>query len=378
MNIHEARKLFPYLQNNIIYFNHASTAPLSKRILNQLDEYLIQRSENNIDDYKAFLRTVDETKNNLALLLNTKPDRFAFVDNTSTGLNILAQGIRWEKGDRIILNDVEFPSNVYPFLNLQEKGVEIDFVKSKNGIVTAEDIIDKIEPSTKLISVSFVQFLSGYKIDLEKLGKICKENDIIFSVDAIQGLGALIIDVEKCNIDFISCGTQKWMLGIKGFGFIYISSELQEKLKPAYVGWLSVQNAWNLLDFNLKLRKSADALQTGTINSIGIYALNASLKLMHEFGIKNIEENVLKNSKYFIQELMNFGIEPVLKECDESNFSGIVSFFHKETDKILNELSQKNIVCAVREGMVRFSPHFYNTEEEIKRVIFELKEIVNR
>ena len=322
------------------------------------------------------LKVFGDTKTMLGNLINTSSDRITFVDNTTNGLNILAQGINWTKGDRILLNDIEFPANVYPFLNLERDGVEVDFIKSHNGVVSAEDIIENVKPGTKLISVSFVQFLTGYRIELQKLGKFCKENGIIFCVDAIQGLGAIRLDVQKDNIDFISCGSQKWLMGLQGLGFIYVSKKLQEKLTPKYTGWHSVKNAWNLLDYKLNLKENADAFQTGTLNTMGIYALNASLKLFDEFGNDEIEETVISNSKYFINELDNIGIKSFLVDCDEQNIGGIVSFKHENSQKIFDELKNKKIIGAVREGVVRFAPHFYNTKEEINIVVNEVKNLL--
>jgi selenocysteine lyase/cysteine desulfurase len=334
---------------------------------------LYLKSEGKIDDYKELLRRADESKQLLGKLLNTTADRFAFTSNTSSGLNILAQGIRWEKGDRIILGDVEFPANVYPFMNLKDIGVEIDFVKSENGIVTAEDLISAITPKTKLISVSYVQFLSGYRIDLEILGTACKEKGIIFSLDATQGLGALTLDVQKCNIDFISCGTQKWMLGLQGMAFIYITEELQNKLKTASVGWLSVENAWELIDYDFTLKKTANRYQPGTLNTFGIYAIDASLKTFDEFGFNDIEEQVLSNSKYFIEQLTDTTFTPILQYFNKKNLSGIISFKREDAADIFNHLQAKNIETAVREDIVRLSPHFYNTKDEIDKVVAILK-----
>ncbi|MFA4922609.1 MAG: aminotransferase class V-fold PLP-dependent enzyme, partial [Ignavibacteriaceae bacterium] len=263
---YEARKYFPFLDKGKIYFNHAAVSPLSTMVTGKIQTYLQQRSEGTIEDFQAVLAESAEAKNKIAEMLNTSSARIAFVDNTSNGLNILAQGLTWQKGDRIILNDLEFPSNVYPFLNLQQHGVEIDFVKSENGKVTAENILQAITPSTKLLSISFVQFLSGYKADLEELGKICKEKNIIFAVDAIQGLGALQLDVEKCKIDFLACGTQKWLMAIMGLAFVFLSEEMQSKITPKYVGWLSVEDAWNILHYDLKLKTDASVFQTGTLN----------------------------------------------------------------------------------------------------------------
>lgn len=375
MNKEQVRSFFPYLNNGIMYFNHAATGPVSKLVKDRISKLLEEKSQNNFDDYEAFLNVASETKELLAKLLNCNADRIAFADNTTNGLNILAQSMHWEKGDRILLNDVEFPANVYPFLNLKQKGVEIDFVKSINGIVTAEQIIDSIKPQTKLVSVSFVQFLSGYKIDLQKIGSYCRKNNVIFCVDAIQGLGAVNLDVKESGIDFLSCGTQKWMLGLHGLGFIFITESLQQKINPAFIGWLSVNDSWNLLDYKFDLKSSADAFQCGTLNTFGIYALNSSLKLFNEFGFENVETEVINNSKYFINRLSNTGFEPILKNCSETELSGIVTIKPEKPEIFLNELSKRKIICSLRGNYIRFSPHFYNTSQEIDAVVDELQKI---
>lgn len=369
------RKYFPYLDQGIVYFNHASTGPFSSIVTQRLTELLKEKSESNIDDYPSFLKVMEKTKELLAQLINCNVDRTAFVDNTSNGLNIIAQSIEWKRGDRILLNDVEFPANVYPFLNLKRFGVEVDFVKSVNGIVTAEQIIDSVKPGTKLISVSFVQFLSGYKVDLDKIGSYCRANNITFCVDGIQGIGAVNIDVQKSKIDFLSCGTQKWLLGMQGLAFIYIDEKLQQKIVPANVGWLSVNNAWNLLDYKMDLKTSANVFQGGTLNSFGIYAFNTSLKLFRDFGFNNVEEQVLSNTKYFLEKLRNSGINTLLAGRDENDLAGIVTYKPENPEKVFEELTKKKIICSLREGLIRFSPHFYNTFQEIDIVVDELQKI---
>jgi cysteine desulfurase/selenocysteine lyase len=375
MDIISARNLFPYLEQGIIYFNHASSGPFSSLVTESLTELLKEKSEKNIDDYSSFLKVVDETKELLAQLINCDIDRTAFVDNTSNGLNIIAQSVDWNQGDRILLNDLEFPANVYPFLNLKKRGVEVDFVKSVNGIVTAEQIIESVKPKTRMISVSFVQFLSGYKVDLEKIGNYCRANNIIFCVDGIQGIGAVNIDVQKSKIDFLSCGTQKWLLGMQGLAFIYINENLQRKINPANVGWLSVNNAWNLLDYKLDLKTTAHVFQSGTLNSFGICAFNTSLKLFNDIGFNNIEKQVLSNTKYFLEKLQNIGLKPILANCNEENFAGIITYKPENAEKIFSELTKKKIICSLREGLIRFSPHFYNTKQEIDIVVGELQKI---
>ena len=375
LNVKKARELFPYLKCGKIYFNHASIAPVCTPVIESIHNVLFEKSAANIDDYVELQVIINETKSDLASLINTSPDRIAFVDNTTNGINILAAGLKLKQGDHILLNDLEFPANVYPFLNLQKKGIVIDFVKSHDGIVSAEDVIERIAPETKLISISQVQFLTGYRVNLEKIGKVCRQKEIIFSVDAIQGLGAVQLDVIKDNIDFVSAGSQKWLLGLQGLGFIYLSEGLQEKIDQNCLGWLSVEDAWNFLHYELKLKKSADRYQGGTLNSIGIYALNASLKLLKQHGFSDIENCIIDNSSYFMEKLAETRFSPVIQGADKNNIAGIVSFKESEWKKIFDSLSGENIYCSVRLGYVRMSPHFYNTKEEIDKVIDVLKKI---
>ena len=371
--IEKARSYFPYLKKGIIYFNHASTGPITTKVKERIEAFLTERSEEKIDDYYDFKDVADETKEMIGEMINCDADRIAFLDNTTNGIIWLAQGIDWKAGDRIILNDVEFPANVYPFLQLKEKGVEVDFIKSKNGIVTAEEVINAIKPETKLISISFVQFLSGYKVDLEKIGKVCKELEIFFSVDAIQGLGAVKLNVKKFNIDFLASGTQKWLLGLQGLAFIYVRKELQDKMKSAPIGWLAVEDAWDLLNFDLTTKETAERFQPGTLNNLGIYAFNSSMKLFNEFGFDEIEKQVLSNSRYFINKFTEIGYKSPLLSLPDENLSGIVSFKNENAKMIFDNLSYKKIICSLREGYIRFAPHFYNTKQEINTVIDEMK-----
>lgn len=377
MDITEVRKLFPHLSNGFVYLNHASTGPVSTLVKDRVNSLMKEKSENKIDDYEEFLKTVEGSKEILSEMINSQPERIAFTDNTSNGLNHLAQSINWKPGERILLNDSEFPANVYPFLNLKNKGVEIDFVRSESGFVSADDIIHEIKDQTKLISVSFVQFLTGYRIELEKIGKICKERNIIFSVDAIQGLGAFRLDVQKCNIDFLSCGTQKWLLGFQGLAFIFISRSLQEKINPVFAGWLSVDNAWDLLNYTFNFKKSANIFQTGTLNQVGIYGFFESLKLFKGFGFQSVEKSILNNTNYLSLSLKEIGISTVLSEVSEENLSGIVTFKIENPKQMQKEFEKKKITFSEREGFVRLAPHFYNTKDDINILLAELKNYLN-
>ena len=373
MNIEETRKLFPHLQTDQIYFNHAALGPWSTLVLGRIKEYMGERSGLNVMNFESFVKWNFSAREKLAKLLGTSTTRLSWVDNVSNGLNILAQGLDWKTGDRIILNDVEFPSNVYPFMNLKKQGVEIDFAKSRNGIVDIEDLEKLITPKTKLLSISMVQFLSGYKADIDSIGELCKRKEIIFCVDAIQAVGTVQIDLKKSNIDFLTGGTQKWLMSSQGLSYFYLTEELQNRIEQKNVGWISVEDPWNLLNYDLTLRSNADRYQTGTLNALGIAIFDTALNMFDQFKNDHYELKILENTHYFFSKLLEIGIEPLLKNISNSHLAGIVTFKHERSKEVFSELEKREIYGAVREGMIRFSPHFYNTKNEIDRVVNELK-----
>ncbi len=377
LNKSDIRKHFKYIENGIIYFNHASIGPIPDFTIDALNNYLIERSQKSIDNYEKLLKINNETKILVARFINSSPDRIAFVDNVSNAMNLLAQGLKWERGDEIILFDIEFPANVYPFLNLQKKGVNVKILPSKNGMIDLLEIERSITNKTKLLSISHVQFLSGYRCDLELIGKLCKENGIIFSVDAIQSFGVVNIDVQKMNVDFLASGIQKWFLGLEGLTFIFISKELQDKIDQQSVGWLSVKNPWKILDYKLELDDTARRFENGTLNFSGLISFNSNIKFFSSIGINEIEKSVLNNSKLLIQLLEREKFELLFKPNSDNEIAGIVTIKINNPDDVHKKLKERKIITSVREGYLRFSPHFYNTEEEIYSVFKALCEIKN-
>ncbi len=202
-----------------------------------------------------------------------------------------------------------------------------------------------------------------------KLGDYCRSNNIILCVDGIQGLGAMQFDIAKYKVDFLASGTQKWLIGFMGLAFIYVSKELQNKITPKYVGWNSVKDSWNLLNYKLELKDDASVFESGTINYVGTIALNASLDLLFQFGIKEVEKRILDNTEYFINQLKKINREPLLDNLSKENLSGIITFRPKNSQKLFDNIKNAKVICSLREGMIRFSPHFFNTREEIDKVI---------
>ncbi len=371
-DVNKYRELFPVVKAGTIYLNHAATGPLSTRVVAAVDKYLKERSETNIDNFASFQPILTETRLYASKLFGTSPDRIAFFENTTNAINLLAAGLEWKPGDRVILDDIEFPANVYPFLNLKRLGVEIDFVKNREGKILIEDIAAKITPRTRLLSISHVQFLTGFRADLRALGELCRSDGVIFSVDAIQSAGVVPIDVEKMKIDFLAAGGQKWLLAPQGIAFAYISRETQEKLHQAYLGWTSIKNFFSeFTNYRLDLDDTARRYENGTLNYIGITSLHESLSMLLEVGIGNIEEHVLDLSDTLIKALRSRGMKTYV-EGDRTERAGIISIMVPDADTYAAELAKSGIEVAVRQGVVRVSPHFYNTEDELLAVVDKL------
>jgi selenocysteine lyase/cysteine desulfurase len=367
----QARREFPHTMSDMIYMNHAAVAPLSFRVRDAVDRYQTRRALKGIEPYPWIMKTVQETRELLAQMIHARADQMAFVMNTSDGLNIIAQGLDWKPGDRVLLNDLEFPANAYPFLNLRMQGVGIDIIPTKHFKVTPQDIADHLTARTKLVALSHVQFATGAKADLTSIGKLCRDRNILFAVDTIQSLPHCSIDVERDNIDFLSNGSHKWMMSGEGAGFIYAGNRAIERIHQASLGWTSIDNPF---DFTLRpdeLRSGAARFENGTLNFAGITALNASLKFFFEYGLKGIERNVLDLSGYLINRLEQRGVE-VITPKDEREHAGIISFNFPEAEKVFERLHKQNIIISLRQGRLRVSPHYYNTEEEIKKLMVGL------
>lgn len=370
-DLHRYRSWFPHIQTGKIWLNHAAVSPLSRRVSAVITEHLNDRSFGDIDVYPKVIAVYNRTKHQLAALINTTPERIAFTSNTSDGLNILAQGLNWKSGDRILLNSSEFPANVVPFLNLKKFGVEIDFINAPTGEITADDIERAITPRTRLLSISFVQFLSGFKADLVAIGKICKQHNVFFCVDSIQGLGAAPLDVQAAQIDFLSNGGHKWLMGLMGLGFVYVSAELQEQIEQRYMGWTSNKHFFSdFFRYRIDLDETARRYENGTQNYLAIAALGESTSILLDIGISNIHNHLLSLTEQIITFCDTKGFELVTPR-EQSKRAGIVTIKHPEAQTMFNDLTEQRIITSLREGMIRIAPHFYNSDEDL-RALFSI------
>jgi len=368
--LEDYRSLFP-ITKKMIYLNHAATSPLSVRVIEAIEEHLHQRSTTIVGNWDFVLDKIEELRTLLAKLIGTDHSRIALVYNTSHGLNIVASGLEWKEGDEILIPEGEFPANVYPFLNLRRKGVKIKLVPTPSGGLEPETLLSAITPVTKLLSVSFVEFLSGYKTNLKEIGKICYDHGIIFVVDAIQGLGAIPLDVIDCGIDALACGGHKWLMFPQGVGFLYITKELQDKIQQSHLGWMSVENPEDFLNYNQKLSPDARRFECGCLNSAGIIGATVSLVMLLEIGQDIIYQHLISLISRLIEGLGERGFR-IFTNKDLEKRSGIVTFYPKDKSKskrLFNFFEENSIGVSIREEMIRISPHFYNTLEEMNFVL---------
>lgn len=362
------RNDFPHLARPHYYLNHASFGVLSTSVNTAIQSHLHARSVGNIETYLDDLVIVESARTKAAHLIHApSSDNISFVMNTSDGISIIAAGIDWSPGDRVLLNDAEFPTNVYPYLNLRRKGVEVDFIATTDGYVTAEAIAKAIQPKTKLIALSAVQFLSGYRADLIRIGEIARENKALFVVDGIQAAGNSAIDVQKMGIDGLVTGGLKWLMAPMGIGFVYISDSLRALISPAHTGWLSVEEPWQLSNFEQNLHPSGRRFENGGLNIPGIYALNQSLDPFLNLGTDHIREHLIGLTDRIANGIEGLGLRRFTVE-DATFRTGIISWILPENvdgDALVHSLSQRNLTISHRQGKIRFSPHYYNTVDDV-------------
>jgi len=339
-----------------------------------MTEFLNRRSVTEVDVFPGFSETILKAKQLIGQMIHASGKDIAFQTNTSEGLNLLANGIKWKRGDRIILYAKDFPAVTQTFGKLIKEGVFLDLIQDRDGRIEVDDILRAIKPTTQLVCLSHVQFLNGFRLNLEEVGRLCNERGIIFAVDAIQSLGVIPLDVKKMKIDFLSSGGQKWLMGPMGTAFVYVSEELRTMLNQAYVGWLSVENPWTFFDLGQRLAKDARRYEIGTLNAIGIVGLFESVSLLMEIGIKNIEKQVTDLNHYLLQGMMTYGVRPAMT-YEHDYVSGIISFQIAEPVLMAAKLKEQNIVVSAREKYLRISPHFYNTTTEIDQLLVVLKDI---
>lgn len=367
--VENLRQEFPVVKNTI-FLNNAGVCPLSRRVQTAMGRYLQEATELGPLAAQGWYAKVEEARRDLASLVKARPEEIGFVKNTSHGLGIFAAGLDWRAGDNVATVRGEFPANVYPWLNLRRLGVETRAVERKRRRLLLEDLAAAMDHRTRAVAISWVQFSDGFRADLPRLAELCRQKEALLVVDGVQGVGALDIDVGAWGVDFLSADGHKWLLAPEGQGFTYCCSGLVEQLQPAIVGWGSVQNPYDFEKIDFRLAKTARRFEEGTWNVAGILGIGAAVQMLLEVGVARIEERVLALTWHLAGLLKGKGYE-ILSPLGEGERSGIITFRsekHASAD-LVKMLGQEKVVCALRGGGVRFSPHFYNTEEEIEEAV---------
>lgn len=363
------RREFP-ITRRWAFFDHAAVAPISGRAQQALADWAADMAENGDVHEPQWVERVERVRGLAGRLLHADPLDLAFVKNTSEGIGIVAEGFPWKPGDNMVTAAEEYPSNIYPWMNLAGLGVEVRTLASRDRRLWLEDIRALIDPRTRIVSLSYVEYASGFRNDLDAIGTLCRERGVHFFVDAIQGLGVLPLDVERTPIDFLAADGHKWLLGPEGAGIFYIRRELVDLLHPVGVGWNSVIGCRDFSHIDFRLKPHAGRWESGSLNVAGITALGASLELLLDIGISAITQRVLELTDYFCARAEHAGFEIYSSRRPEDK-SGIVSLIGRGGDVrgLVRRCRQQGIVINHRAGRLRISPHAYNTFEEIDRLL---------
>jgi selenocysteine lyase/cysteine desulfurase len=352
------------------FFDHAAVAPLPTPAVRAMAEYTEDMSLNGALAEKRWTQRREEIRALAGQLIDADPLDIAFVANTTAGIGIVAEGFPWAAGDNVVTAAEEYPSNQYPWMNLRDRGVEVRAVASRGNRVAIDDIRAATNDRTRVLSLSAVEFASGYRNDLDALGELCRKYGTFFFVDAIQALGAFPIDVRHAPIDALAADGHKWLLGPEGAGLFYIRREWVDRLHPVGVGWNSVVGATDFGTIDFRLKPHAGRWEGGTHNFAGIAGLGASLRLLLDAGIPTISERVLALTDLLCEQASRIGWQVFSSRLDGEK-SGIVSLMKDGISPwaVKKRCQEAKIVVNVRAGRLRVSPHAYNSFEEIDRLI---------
>ncbi len=360
---------FP-LSDELIYLNHAAVAPWPKRTSAAVIAFAQQNTRYGSHFYPDWLAKQSELRKQFQTLINApSSDDIALVKNTSEALSFVAYGLSWQAGDNIVSSNEEFPSNRMPWQSLANQGVEFRQADLSSADTPEDALFALVDEHTRLLTISSIQFASGLRMDLVKIGEFCRQHKILFCIDAIQSLGAVQFDVQACHADFVMADGHKWLFGAEGLGVFYSSAQARERLKLTQYGWHMMKDTHNYENKPWEIHPSARRFECGSPNMLGIHALSASLSLLLELSMATIEALILENADHVKAEIANNAQLSLITTAQSALKSGIVVFKHRTiaNETLYHYLQKNGVVCALRGGGIRFSPHFYNSEQEISK-----------
>jgi cysteine desulfurase / selenocysteine lyase len=351
------------------YFDHAAVAPLPRRSADAIRLWADDQATNGVVHWLQWERKLDGLRRDLADLIGASTDEIAFVGSTTHGIGLVAEGFPWCDGDNVVTAEEEYPSNLYPWMNLASRGVTLRTVPSREGRVHVEDLAAAMDSRTRVLTISHVEFASGFRNDLDALGELCQRRGVALFVDAIQGLGPLTIDVTRTPIDFLCADGHKWLLGPEGAGFLYVRKSWIERLRPLGVGWHSVTGSYNSPKPEFTLKPNAQRWEGGSYIMPGLQALAASLRLFHEIGPKAVSDRILDRAEQVREVARSAGWKVYGSERPD-DLSGIVPLTKEgvDPDGFARTARDRGIALACRRGRVRISPHVYNNADDLDRL----------
>jgi cysteine desulfurase / selenocysteine lyase len=358
------------ITRNYNYQNHAGVGPLHRRVAQAIREYADEVEATANLGPGLYVRA-EHIRQRMAELLNANADEVTFIKNTCEGLSFVANGLNWSTGDNIVTTNAEFPSNVYPWQALQARGVKVRMVLEEDGRVPLERLMQAVDNRTRVLTISSVQYASGFRTDLAALGEFCQSKGVFFCVDAIQSLGVFPLDVKAMNIDFLACDAHKWLCGPEGCGVFYVRKEIQGYLRPTCIGWASMKDMWKFHPYHFEYHDSAKRYDAGSYNLPGIYGVGAAIDWVLEVGLENLAQRVLALTDRLVAGVRAKGYR-VVSSRERGEASGIVAFISDvhDMEAIQRHLkTEHRIVIALRRKRLRASPHAYNTEREIDQLI---------
>ena len=365
------RNEFPVARDKI-FLAHAGVCPLPRRVAGAISECARQST---LGDQEAFvLRRLDDARKLGAQLLNCQPDEIALVGPTSLALSFVAAGLKFRRSDNVLIYHDDYPSNVYPWMALAGKGVEVRLLNTRSlGVIRAKDVMGQVDENTRLVALASCHFISGFRLEHDAIGKFLRDRGILFCLDAIQTLGAFPTTVE--HVDFLAADAHKWLLGPCGAGIFYVRRDLQEKLNPPIYGWHNVKNPNFVAQEQIVFRGGAAKYEAGTHNLIGLVGLIAAMELALEIGIENIAAELLRKRAWLVPALQTKGFTVLNADPKPENAGGIISFFQpgKDLAALHKKLAAAGVVTSLRadrkgQNYIRLSPHFYNTDAELHRM----------
>lgn len=365
------RELFP-ITKRFTYLNHAAVSSLPLPTLQAVEAQIRDVHENGSVNFQDWLSTKEEARRLLAGLLAARPEQIAFMRNTSDALSTVANGLAWRKGDNVVTFRGEFPSNIYPWLRLREAfGVEVRMCEEHGGRIDFDELASLVDQNTRVVTISHVQYASGFRMDLERLGRLARRHNALLVVDVIQALGVIPTNVDAELIDVAAGASHKWLMAPEGVGYLYLSDRARERIQPTLVGWVSVPEPEDFQNYEQGWKEGALAWETGTGAAALIYGLTASLELLTGVGAPTIGSYLEALTDQLCEGLRSRSYEVVSSRAKEEK-SQIVCIRHPggiSAMALYVHLKNQKIITAPRGGRLRIAPHLYNTREEIDHLI---------